>query len=206
MMLILVDPRQQLRMRPYEEHDVRERSGRDERDRVGRRADEAREQLDGPFGHGPHGRFGQVRAVETGGAVNVGGDANRAHERAGRPGSHRDVGPAQQRQDAKGVPGRVLDARIAGHGGDPQDAQLGSREGQEDRQGVVMARVTVEDHGARSHPLSVPAGEALRARWSRTERVATLFFTLATVAKRRLLPGVRALGTMRQRSPPGRAG
>ena len=159
----LGDPREQLRVRPHEARDVRQRPGRDERDAVRRSADQPRQQLHGALGHGPDSRFRQVRAVEAGRAMDVIGDVAGPHERARRPGRHRDVGPAEERQDAKRVTGGVLHARLAGHGRDPQDPELGACEREEDGQGIVVAGVAVEDHGPREHSRRVRGGAAQRA-------------------------------------------
>ena len=61
------------------------------------------------------------------------------------PARHRDVVPAEQGQDAQRVARRVGQRRVAADGRDPQQLQLRAREGERDRQGVVVARVAVQD-------------------------------------------------------------
>jgi len=121
------DPLPQRRERAQEQGDVRERPGRDERHRDGGigLANDRGHQLDRRPRRDGRARLRQVRAVEAGRPVDLDRDPRLAHERSLGASRDRDVGPAQERQDAKRIPRRVGECSIAGDGRDRPDVELG---------------------------------------------------------------------------------
>ena len=98
-----------------------------------------------PSGRTRKAGLGQVRAFESAGAVDIRGDVQRSQQRAGGSGGHRDVRPAHQRQHAKRVASGGIEARVAGHRRDREQIQLGASQRDDDRQGIVVAWVAIED-------------------------------------------------------------
>ena len=93
-----------------------------------------------------HRRFGQIRAVETGLAVDVFG-RGRAGASAGRTGARmdRDVGPVRQFDDAARIHLGQAQGHVTRHRHDAEHVELGRRQGQEDRDRVVLAGVGIDD-------------------------------------------------------------
>ena len=137
-------------------------------------ADETGDQLDRALGDRPDGSLRQVGAVEPGRPVDVIGDLGSAARaaRAAPAATGTSVRP-EEGQDPERVAGRVLQAGVAGDGRDAQHAQLGAGEREEDRQGVVVAGVAVEDDRERiGTPVRYPARTRDRPRTRRTPRAA----------------------------------
>ncbi len=68
----------------------------------------------------------------------------------------RDVGPVRQFHDAARIRLGQAQGHVAGHRHDPEHVELGRGQGQEDRHGIVLAGIGVDDDLAR-HMVSAPA-------------------------------------------------
>ena len=86
----------------------------------------------------------QVRPIEAGLAVNVGGHERIADQRSVGPGCDRNLVASDEVEDADRVRGRLLERLVARDRGDAEQLELrgGDREQQRDR--VVVAGITVE--------------------------------------------------------------
>ena len=143
------DPlRPSLRVARQEERDVRQRPGRDER----RAGDALREEVDGVLGDRTSPRLRQLRPVEPGLAVDVGGDERLTDERAAGAGRDRHVVPSDELEHPKRVGRRLLHSLVAGHRRDAQELDLLAREREQERDRVVVPGVAVEENRGRSHP------------------------------------------------------
>ena len=86
-----------------------------------------------------------------------------AEQRARRARGDRDVGPAEQRQDAQRVACRRRQAAFPATVVTAQQVQLGSSQRDDEREGIVVARVTVEDErDPIRHRRSMPKTSAMR--------------------------------------------
>ncbi len=103
------------------------------------------------------GRLRQVGAVQTGLAVHVSGDVALANERCVRSGVDRDVAATGELEHAQRVVRRLVERLVAGDGRHADELELGRREGQQDRDRVVVAGIAVEDDRSRSHAPSIAA-------------------------------------------------
>jgi hypothetical protein len=86
----------------------------------------------------------EIRAVQTRFAVERRLNERLDHERVVRAGGDGNVGPIEQREDAQRVARRVGEDRVAADRRDAADLERGRGAGEQDRQGVVVARVAVE--------------------------------------------------------------
>ena len=86
------------------------------------------EEVDGVPVDGIALRRRQIRAVQTGLAVHVGGDVWRANERPVRAGGNRDVGARHELEHADRVRRRLLERLVSGDGGDAEELELGRGE------------------------------------------------------------------------------
>ena len=102
----------------------------------------------------------QVGAVQAALAVDVLRGEALAHERAVGAGGHRDVGASRQLQDRERVSGRVLDGRVARHGGDACELELGAREREQQGDRIVVARIAIDDDSRRHQPARTPSSSA----------------------------------------------
>ena len=142
-----------------QQRDVRQRAGRDERDRALARADRSRQEVDRVLATGAAARRRQVGAVEPALAVHVGGDRALAHERGGGAGRDRDVASAGELEHAQRVGGRLLDRLVPATVVTPRRSTSGEAEREQDRDRVVVAGVAVEDD-RRRRSRSSPARSA----------------------------------------------
>jgi hypothetical protein len=105
------------------------------------------------FVSGPSGiRVRQGRPVEPGLAVGVRRDDEFADERPLRAGSDPDVGAAGELEHAQRVRRRLVHRLVARHRRHAEDLELGTRQGEQERERVVLARVAVDqdrDHAER---------------------------------------------------------
>jgi hypothetical protein len=77
--------------------------------------------------------------------VDVGGNDEVALERPISARGDRDVGAADELEDAERVGGRLRERLVAVRRRDAEELELRAREREEDRDRVVVARVAVED-------------------------------------------------------------
>ena len=128
-----------------------ERTGRDQGDRLVGGAEQAAGQLERAERCRADRGLGKVRAVEPRVAVERDRDPRLADDRAFRAGGDRHVGPAQQGQHPERVAGRPVEPGVAGDRGDREQPELRPGQRQDDRQGVVVTGVAVEDDRDRGH-------------------------------------------------------
>ena len=132
-----------LRVLVDEQRDVGERPDRDDRDRFRAGLDEAHEQRERRLERARGLR--QLVSAEAVVAVHVGCRvAVAAPQRSGCAAPDRALEPQQIGERGR-VARRVLQADVARHRGDAEDLHLGARRGQHDGEGVVDARVCVDD-------------------------------------------------------------
>ena len=102
--------------------------------------------------------FGQHGAVEPGLAVDVAGHADLAQQRAGTPGGEGHVPDPADPGHREGVAGDLWQRLVPGDGGHGQQLDLGAAVGEQQRDGVVVPGVTVEQdlagHGRRTYSVS----------------------------------------------------
>ncbi len=148
------DPAGEARRGPQQHRDVRQRSGRDDRDGFGRRADRRDRQLHGRGRDGGRGRLGEIRPVQTRRSVDIDRHPWLANERSFRSGRDRDLSPVKEGQQPEGVVGGPGQRGVARDRRDRHDVQFRPRQGEGDGEGVIVARVAVEDD-RRRHRASV---------------------------------------------------
>jgi len=139
--------------------DIGQWPDRTERDRPGRpRQQRLDDEVDRMLRLQRHAGLGQVGAVQAGFAMHVLGGDQGPQDRPGAAGIDRHVRAAGQGADLAGVALCQRQRHVAGDRGDADELQLfagGKR--QQDRQGVVLAGIAVEDDGT-SHAAMVPPG------------------------------------------------
>ena len=140
--------------------DVRERPGRDERQASGTRAELLREEADGVPGTWARRRRRQLRAVEPGFAVDVRCDVARPDEGPVGAHVHRDVGAADELEEAERVVRRLVDSLVAADGRHADEVDLRRREREKQRHRVVVTGVAVEDDRDRRHRASMASTSA----------------------------------------------
>src|SRR5690606_1047350 len=107
----------------------------------------AGDELDRTLPDRVEGRLRQVRPVQTGLAVDVVAEGELTLQRPGGTLGDRYAGRARQGEHAQRVAGRVLDRAVAEAGGHREQVDRGRADREQDRDGVVVARVAVEDDG-----------------------------------------------------------
>ena len=119
---------------------------------VRRRQQGLDDEVDGVHVGQRHHRGAKAGAVEAGFAVNLLRRHQLPLERCCASGVNADIGTAGQFANAPGVGLRVGQGHIAGHHRDPQHVNFIRRgEGQQERHGIIVAGVAVDDDGARRH-------------------------------------------------------
>ena len=167
---------------PQRHGDVGQRPGRDQPDAFAGsdRLDDEAHRVPAALGSGGLGQVGAVKAAVT---VDIAGVLRRGEQGPGRAPMHRCV-VAEQVEDHESVAGGGLDRRVAGHRGDAD--QLGVAGGQDEGDGVVVARVAVDDDRHR-HPPSLPRRREGAARGVSGERgEARSGFALRVMARHRI--------------------
>ena len=149
------DPLVQRRRRPQQQGDVGQRPRGDDGHRLIGLAQERRHQLDRRDVGRPDRRLRQVRAVEPGIAVELDRDPRLAHQRTVRAGRDGHVRPSEQGQDTQGVARRAIERGVARDRRDRAQPELRPGQREDDREGVVMTRVAVEDDRDAGHCRSV---------------------------------------------------
>jgi hypothetical protein len=99
---------------------------------------------------GPAVRRRQVGPVEPALAMNVGGDPALADERPVGTGRDRQVAAADVLEDAKCVCRRLLERLVAGDRRDAEELDLRARQGEQERDRVVVTGVAVEEDRRRT--------------------------------------------------------
>ena len=96
----------------------------------------------------------QRRAVDAAVAVHVGRHDQLAHERPVGAGRDRDVAPPGEVEHAHRVRRRLRERLVPVHGGDAEQLDLRTREREQQRDRVVVARIAVEDDGMLTREVS----------------------------------------------------
>ena len=120
------------------------------------------QESDGALGARLARRLWQLGAVQAGAAVDRGGDLQPTQQGPVRARGDRDIGPSEQRQDPQCIAGRGCQLGVACHGRDAEQLELGTGQRDDDREGVVMARIAVQDDRDRRHRRSMRYGSAMR--------------------------------------------
>src|SRR4051794_3189689 len=113
---------------------------------------------------GPDLRGRQVGPVEAGLAVDMGCRPLLTDERPVAADVHRDVGAVDVLEDLERVGGRLLEGLVARDRGDTEHLHLGRGEREQERDGVVVAGIGVEDDGRSHQPLSISSISAVVGR------------------------------------------
>ena len=92
-------------------------------------------------------RLRKRRPVEPALAVHVRRDDELARERTLGAGGDRDVGALHELEDAQRVRGGLLERLVAVGRRDAEELELRAREGEQQRDRVVVPRIAVEDDG-----------------------------------------------------------
>ena len=125
--------------------DVRERPRRHERDRQRAVRDRPQHEVDSALVERPATRGCERRAVEAALAVHVRCDGEIAHERLRCTRGDGDVLASGEVEHADRVRRRLLERLVAVHGRDREQLELRARDGEQQRDRVVVARIAVED-------------------------------------------------------------
>ena len=122
--------------------------------------------------------LGQHRPVQPGLAVDVARHAQGAQQRPGAPGGERHAGDAADAGDRDRVAGDLLEGLVPGDGGHREQLDLRAAVGEQQRDGVVVPGVAVEEdlagHGGSLSEVGVVVGEPFRRgchSWGSRSRV-----------------------------------
>ncbi len=143
----LPDPARQLGVPGQQQGDVRQGSRRHQGDRLRVPGQDPPQQLHRVLGLGRQGRLGETGAVQPRHPVHVVGHPQRLHQRSRAPGGDRNPGDAGDGAHPQRVQGGLLHSLVARHRGDGQQVHPRVARGEEDREGVVVPRIAVDDDG-----------------------------------------------------------